>query len=115
MPGINDIYQLRPTSDPVIMEVVIGYAGKASSVVTIDGERINGPFTDSFHLELGPNLQLQGKKLEVTTPVIKTQAGSDKSSVTITLSGGMKEVTFPNPGDSPENPVVHRATIYLIL
>ena len=115
MPGINEIYQLRPTNDIVVMEVVIGYAGKASSVVTLDGVRINSPFNDSFKLELGTNQQLQGKKLEVTTLVIKTQAGSDKSSVTITLSGGVKEVTFPNPGNSPENPVVHRATIYLIL
>jgi hypothetical protein len=115
MPGINELFRLRDNHSPLILEVHIGHAGKAATIVTLNSQPLNGLFIDSFHFEFGKDTDLNGKELHISSMVSKTQPGNDHSSVSITMRGGFEDKTFPMDDQSALNPVDYRATITLIL
>jgi hypothetical protein len=115
MPGINEIYRLRDNNASLTIEVNIGYAAKAATIVKLDGKPQNGLFIDSFRYETGTEMDLNGKELDIISMVNKIISGNDNSSVTITLRGGYEDATFLIKDHSTLNPVDFRATITLIL
>ena len=85
-----DFYKVKQTTDSVELEVIIGFAQTAVSVVRVDGKKINSDFRDSFKTKLGSNKVLNGKELFLTIVVQDISKKTNNTSVTIKLTGGIK-------------------------
>lgn len=109
---INEVYQLGNNDQAVTLEVTVGFAQPAESTVTLNGNRVNGTFSNTFSTELGTNNELNTKELVVTTIVQAINQGN--TSITIKLSGGVgpQEWTMTQNVDEGSS-ATYRATIGL--
>ena len=112
MPTINDLYQLKKDDTPLTLHTLIVQAAFSESTVYIDGVKQEPVHQDSFTLDLGPNRNTAGKVLEIKSYVGKIPGQSQRTSVIITLDGGVEKKHFPNHDSSRDNPVIFHATIY---
>ena len=87
--SITDFYDLNDSTDRVVLEVEIGFGQPAASRVFIDYAPIGGQKLNDFTAELGSNQSLINKKLIINTSVWDLQSGTDQTSVTVKLSGGV--------------------------
>ncbi len=115
MPGMNDIYQITDQDSHIVLSVVIGFAGKSTSYIKLNGSPQNGIIENSFTYDLGPAKDNAGKELTILTMVLKTIDGNNNSSFTVSIRQVEKEITYPTlKDDSPANPVDYKATINFI-
>jgi hypothetical protein len=115
MPSQYKLYFLQQSTNPVSLTVTIGNACKGSSTVKLDEIELNGPYHDSFSIVLGPNDLLINKTLEVDSLITKLIKGNNKSSVNITLEGGVETKEYPLSENSTANPVPYASTIKLVI
>ena len=92
-------------TDPVLLTVIAGEGQKAFIEARMDGNVItSGSGIVAFPLGNGPDIA--GKKLRIATTVTDTNAGTNDTDVTYTLTGGaaaksvMSSHTVDNPGET---------------
>ena len=93
---LNRTYTVRKA--PVILRIVIGDGQFGSSVVRLDGQEIaSGAIA---MLLLGDGAGLRGSKATVATTVTDVQRGTNRTSVTFELSGGLTTDVHPVNADA---------------
>ena len=100
--SFNDTYQLNDSVNLVILHVTIGYAQIGATGVSVNGIRVSmpptavyGTYTNSFDLVLGTNHDLANALLKVSAAVERIQPAETRTSILISLSGGVVPCTFP--------------------
>lgn len=106
---VNDIYQVALPCPGVMLNVAIGYGQNATSVVTLNGVKINGPGPGGVFVRDIINLNLgeikAGDKLIVSTTVmdINPDPTMNMTSVTLHLSGGVQDKEYPMQCNADNN------------
>jgi hypothetical protein len=85
---ITDFYELDNSTNPVNLEVKIGFGQPAASRVFVEFDPVGGQKLNDFSVDLGSNQVLKNKKLIINTTVWDLQSATDKTSLTIKLKGG---------------------------
>lgn len=86
---IVDFYQVDQSDQPVVLNVIIGYAQNAVTTVKINSLNM-GDYERSFNLVLGNNKELVNKELFCFTTVHDINPDTNKTSVSVTLTGGVQ-------------------------
>lgn len=118
---LSDSYQVAAAGSTVTLSVEIGYGQTAASTVCINGVQLqghgpSGTFTRDFTCPLGT--VRNGDILTITTVVgnINTNPPANKTSVTVTLTGGVAGPnTYPPMICDADNPTVNfDTTIFFV-
>jgi len=91
-------YKVNDSDHPVKLEVEVGHGQNSNSKILLNHLPVPGPgpegsFVRSFELILGTNKELQGEELLMTTVVHDIMENTNMTSLTISLTGGVKPYT----------------------
>ena len=112
--SLTKFYKTDESSEPIYLEVVIGYAQKAFSRLFLGGKKLGSEKTDSFTQKIGINKNLKNERLDCAITVHDIQKITNETSVTLKLTGGQGELfeTLNKSVNSEGDVVFYIATIY---
>ncbi len=91
-----DYYQVTNSGQPVKLTVTIGNCQNAISKILLNSHFLPGPENDesffrSFEKIVGTNNELIGKKLQMTTLVLNNGEDINRTSLVVSLTGGVTQ------------------------
>ncbi|HEX4875687.1 MAG TPA: hypothetical protein VFV31_03390 [Chitinophagaceae bacterium] len=89
---VNTAYFLNGTQNPVTLKIFIGDKGQSGdSVISLDNVIIGKNLKGDIEMMVGTNQELAGKVLDITTTVLDLSRETNKTEVTVSLTGGIAE------------------------
>jgi hypothetical protein len=93
---LTGCYQVTNSGQPVKLSITIGNGQNAISKLLLNDQVLTGPerdgsFVRSFESILGTNNELTGKKLQMTTLILNNKENIDRTSLILSLTGGITQ------------------------